>query len=162
VITSKGKSFRYESRYHRTLERLWDYTTREIVFIGERDFVVESRERFMESTFSFVEQLGLSGHTEVANDPFFAIPNIAAKVLNQKMFELKYELRLPVDSDRTIAVASFNFHDQFFGQQFEIQNSASGWVSTGCVGFGLERFTYAFLCRHGIDPQHWPPIPRGG
>lgn len=43
VVSSRGKSFRHESRYHRTLERLWDFSIREIVFLGDREFVRSKR-----------------------------------------------------------------------------------------------------------------------
>lgn len=156
VITTRGKSFRYESKYHRSLERLWDFTIREIVFLGSKEFVLDCRQKFMEAALTWMEELGLTGHCEVASDPFFCSPDTAAKIFNQKMLALKYELRLNVEPERTIAVASFNFHDQFFGERFKIQGGGDGWIRTGCVGFGLERFMYAFLCQYGLDQANWP------
>ncbi|MCY9761949.1 hypothetical protein M5X06_17115 [Paenibacillus alvei] len=158
VITSIGKSFRYESKYHRTLERLWDFSIREIVFMGSRDFVLDNRQKCMEASFSLLQKLGLEGHCEIASDPFFCSHDTAAKIFNQRMQELKYELRLKVASDRTIATASFNFHDHFFGEQFNIKRGEEEWVSTGCVGFGIERFAYAFICQHGLDEKQWSRI----
>ena len=157
VITSKGKSFRYESKYHRTLERLWDFTIREIVFMGTKDFVIDCRRKYMEATFALIESLGLVGHSEVAGDPFFCNADTVAKILNQKMQELKYELRLNIETERTIAAASFNFHDQFFGQSFNIKRGED-WMRTGCVGFGLERLAFAFISRHGLDEKNWLDI----
>ena len=155
VITSKGKSFRHESKYYKTIERLWDFTIREIVFLGDKDFVVSCREKFMKETFKFIDSLGLMGHSEVANDPFFCNTNTAAKIINQRMLELKYELRLNIANEKTISVASFNFHDKFFGKRFNIsQNNEQ--ISSGCVGFGIERFAYAFVCQYGVDPKNWP------
>ncbi len=156
VITSRGKSFRFESRYHQTLERLWDFTIREIVFMGTRDFVLDCRQRFMHQALGLIEELELAGHCEVANDPFFCDQDTAVKVWSQKMLELKYELRINVDQDRTIAAGSFNFHDSFFGEGFNIRHGQENWVRTACVGFGLERLTYAFLCQHGLDRRRWP------
>jgi seryl-tRNA synthetase len=155
VITSKGKSFRYESKYHRTLERLWDFTIREIVFMGSKDFVIDCRQKYMEASFALIERLGLEGHSEVASDPFFCNADTAAKILNQKVQELKYELRLNIAGDRTIAAASFNFHDQFFGERFNIKRGATEWIRTGCVGFGIERLAFAFISQHGLDEQNW-------
>lgn len=158
VITSIGKSFRYESKYHRTLERLWDFSIREIVFMGSRDFVLDSRHKFMEAAFSLFEKLGLEGHCEVASDPFFCSEDTAAKIFNQRMQELKYELRLKVGPDRTIAAASFNFHDHFFGEQFNIKRGETEWMSTGCVGFGIERLVYAFISQYGLDEAQWSKV----
>ncbi len=155
IITSKGKSFRYESKYHRTLERLWDFTIREIVFMGSKDFVLESRQRYMKTSFELIESLGLEGHAEVASDPFFCNADTAAKILNQRMQELKYELRLNIASDKTIAAASFNFHDTFFGDRFNIKRGETEVLKTGCVGFGIERLAYVFLSQHGLDETKW-------
>jgi len=157
VFTSRGKSFRFESRYQRSLERLWDFTIREIVFVGPRDFVVRSRARLMELTFALAAELGLSGYCGVANDPFFVSTDTAERVWSQQLLELKYELRVPLEADRDVAVCSFNFHDRFFGQAFGIESAAvDGAAYTACAGYGLERFAYAFLCQHGLDPSGWP------
>jgi hypothetical protein len=200
VVTSRGKSFRFESRYQRSLERLWDFTIREIVFIGSRDFVLDARSRLMNRTFELAGELGLGGRCEVASDPFFVNADTAQRVWSQQFLELKYELRLPLEPGRDVAVCSFNFHERFFAKSFAItapavesaaggsaagdsaaggsaaRGSAAGGsaaggsaardsaagpdaaadVCTGCAGYGLERFAYAFLCQHGLDPRGWP------
>jgi seryl-tRNA synthetase len=156
VVTSRGKSFRFESKYHHTLERLWDFTIREIVFMGSKEFVLQSRKQFMQHTFQMMEELGLAGFCEIANDPFFCNEDTASKIWSQKILELKYELRLNVAEDRTIAVSSFNFHEDFFGKAFAIRRGDSEWIKTTCVGFGLERLVYAFLCQYGLDMRQWP------
>jgi hypothetical protein len=157
VITSKGKSFRFESRYRKTLERLWDFTIREMVFLGPRDFVLDCRSRFMEHVLTLAEKLELVGYCEVANDPFFCNMDAAEKVWSQRLLELKYELRLNVTRDRTIAVGSFNFHERFFGENFSIGAGKIGNAYTSCIGFGLERLAYAFFCQYGIEKSKWPP-----
>jgi hypothetical protein len=150
VVTSCGKSFRYESRYHRTLERLWDFTIREVVFLGPREFVLDGRHRLMERTFDLVEDWGLSGRCEVANDPFFCQADSVERAWSQRLLELKYELRLDVESPRDVAVASFNFHERFFGAAFGIDSTAGEPAHSACAGFGLERLAYAYLCQHGL------------
>lgn len=155
AVTAAGKSFRFESRYRRSLERLWDFTIREIVFLGSRDYVLAARKRLMERGCELVDSLGLGGRCEVATDPFFAGADTVERVWSQQLLELKYELRLPLDAGRDVAVGSFNFHEQFFGTSFGI--TADGAAAyTGCAGIGLERLTYAFLCRYGLDPRGWP------
>ncbi len=163
VVTSVGKSFRFESRYAKTLERLWDFTIREIVFLGDQADVLASREAFMKRSFQLIEDLGLAGHCEAANDPFFCSGDAASKVFSQRLMELKYELRLPIDSDQTIAAASFNYHSDHFGSCFEITENAGQTAQaahTACVGFGLERLTFAVLSQHGTDRNDWPDILR--
>lgn len=153
VITTRGKSFRHESRYRRSLERLWDFTIREIVFLGSRDEVLHRRARLMELTYALADELGLAGRCEVANDPFFISTDAPERVWSQRLLQLKYELRMPLDGERDVAVCSFNYHERFFADSFGI---GGGDVHTACAGFGLERFAYAFLCRHGTDPAGWP------
>jgi hypothetical protein len=54
-------------------------------------------------------------------------------------------------------VASFNFHERFFGESFGI--TLPDGVTTpfsGCAGFGLERFAFALVCQHGVDVEQWP------
>jgi len=158
VITSKGKSFRNESRYQKTLERLWDFTIREIVFLGSREFVSECRTKLMEASFSLMEELGLTGHAEVANDPFFASPDTVLKTFNQRLQSLKYELRINLEENHTISIASFNYHDHFFGENFNMKFDNDDYIITGCVGFGLERFMFAFLTQYGLNQSNWPNI----
>jgi seryl-tRNA synthetase len=156
VFTSRGKSFRHESRYSRSLERLWDFTIREIVFLGTRDEVLQSRARLMELTYELADELGLTGYCEVANDPFFISEDTPQRLWSQRLLQLKYELRLPLDDQRDVAVCSFNYHEKFFASAFGITSPSTDEVHSACAGFGLERFAYAFLCRHGLDPAGWP------
>jgi seryl-tRNA synthetase len=155
-VTSRGKCFRFESKYQRGLERLWDFTIREIVFLGNARLVKESREAFMQKSLEYVRDLGLVGHCEVANDPFFIAPNTSDKLTAQTLLELKYELRLQIDQTRHIAIGSFNCHYDFFGRNFGIHFPDGTPIHTGCVGFGLERLAYAFVCQYGIDEKDWP------
>jgi seryl-tRNA synthetase len=160
VVTAKGKSFRFEAKYRSGLRRLWDFTIREIVFMGTPGFALASRQAFMERSCDLIDELGLSGTCEVATDLFFGKGDTVGKVFSQRMREAKYELLLDVGQGSPVAVASFNFHDRFFGKAFEIAEATAEPVTTGCVGFGLERLVYAFLCQHGLDPARWPAVVR--
>jgi hypothetical protein len=156
VVTARGRSFRHESRYHADLERLWDFTIREIVFVGSRGFVAECREAFLARATDLLDRLDLAGRCELAHDPFFGGPKGGPSVSSQRMLALKYEARLAVAADRTIAVGSFNLHDQHFGDAFQITGEDGRAAYSACVGFGLERLCYAVLCQHGLDPGGWP------
>lgn len=160
TVTSRGRSFRHESGYARTLERLWDFTIREVVFLGTRQQVLDARERLMELIFQFVDELGLAGWCEVANDPFFIGSDATTRAWSQRQLELKYELRLPWAARRDLAVGSFNFHDDFFGRSFHITGEDAAPISSACAGFGLERLSYAVVCQHGYQPERWPPAVR--
>lgn len=156
VVTARGKSFRHESRYHTSLERLWDFTIRETVFLGDRDHVLRCRAAFLDRVKELVEELALPARLEVANDPFFASGDAGTRIWSQRLLELKCELRMDVEPGHGVAVGSFNLHDRFFGDAFGIRLPDGELAYSGCVGFGLERLAYAFVCRHGLDPGGWP------
>lgn len=156
AITARGRSFRFESKYEHNLERLWDFTIREVVFLGSARFVREQRRRLMEIAFELVEAWGLAGHCETANDPFFAPADGGDEQFLQRLMALKYELRLGIDGGATLAAASFNLHNDFFGGAFGIRSNGGSTAQTACAGFGLERLAFAFLCQHGLDPRGWP------
>ncbi|WP_406414803.1 hypothetical protein [Streptomyces sp. NBC_01614] len=156
AVTTRGKTFRFEARYRRSLERLWEFTMREVVFFGDRNSVVEQRRRMVSAVCDLVDELGLAGRVEVANDPFFLNEQVADYVQVQRVMELKYELCLPVEAGRSVAAGSFNVHGDRFGSVFGISDADGGTAHTACVGFGLERFAYAVFCQHGADPGAWP------
>jgi len=160
VVTSRGKSFRFESHYESGLDRLWDFTIRETVFLGPDVYVVDSRRHFLEEAFRLVDRLGLAARCEVANDHFFGDAS-KDSVLSQRLMELKYEIVADIADGRHIAVGSFNLHGSHFGEVFDIAQG-DGPSDTGCVGFGLERLAYAFVTQHGIDPSGWPEAVRAG
>ena len=52
--------------------------------------------------------------------------------------------------DRT-AVASFNYHQDHFGEAFGIELHDGSRAHSACLGFGLERITLALFAAHGSD-----------
>ncbi|MFJ2766861.1 hypothetical protein [Streptomyces sp. NPDC087300] len=156
TVTSRGKSFRFEARYSRSLERLWDFTIRETVFFGSQESVAAKRQAFLEATCDLVTELGLAGHVEAANDPFFGGGETPRRVIAQRLHRLKYELRLPAEEGRTVAVGSFNVHGTTFGESFGITLPDGGFTHSACTGFGLERFAFALFCRYGAQERDWP------
>lgn len=155
-----GKCFRYESRNMIDLRRLWDFTMREIVFLGSRDSVQSSRARSIDMMCEFLEQHRLAGEIRTASDPFFIAPEAAPKTCFQLSSESKFEVSLLLPGGERIAVASHNYHADFFGRAFNIILEPAGHSHTGCVAFGLERWVYAFLAQHGSDLRNWPAIVR--
>jgi len=162
AATSVGHCFRYESTNMSSLERMWDFTMREIIFVGPADFVLDSRESARKQVAQFLETIGMAYKVESANDPFF-VGEFRKQAAFQNAFQLKYEVRarLPF-KDRTLAVGSYNYHQDFFGRHLNITLPDGKPTHTGCVAFGLERLAYAFLCQFGLDPAAWPaPIREG-
>ncbi len=97
----------------------------------------------------------MNSFMEIANDPFFT-NDFQVKASFQRNQEMKYELRLTIPYlDKSIACSSVNFHSNTFGNAFNIKMGKRPAV-TGCVGFGIERWAFAFLAQFGLDEANWP------
>ena len=159
VATAVGPCFRYESSNLTSLERLWNFTMREVIFVGSREFVLDSRETARQRMRRVFEEISLAYRVESATDPFF-IGEFRKQSAFQSAFQLKYEIRahLPF-KDSTLAVGSYNYHQNFFGRHLNITLPDGAPAHTGCVAFGLERMAYAYLAQFGLDPEKWhPPV----
>jgi len=150
VYTAQGRCFRYESKNLAGLDRLWEFSMREIVWLGERADVLFAREGAIALGWKLVELLDLSARLETACDPFFA-QDFPSLRFFQLANDLKYELKIDVAPDRAIACASFNYHEQFFGTRFGIRTADGGPAHSVCAAFGLERLLYACFCQHGLE-----------
>ena len=156
AATSVGHCFRYEGINLTSLERLWDFTMREVIFVGPRDYVLENREIARQRMATYFEQIGLAYRVESANDPFF-IGEFRKQAAFQSAFDLKFEIRASLPfKDSTLAVGSYNYHQDFFGRNLRISLPDGSPAHTGCVAFGLERIAFAYLAQYGLDPERWP------
>jgi hypothetical protein len=160
TATAVGNCFRYEAINLVSLERLWNFTMREIIFVGPKDFVLSNREVARQRMSEWFSRIGLAYRVESANDPFF-IGEFRKQAAFQSAFQLKYEIRaaLPFKGS-TLAVGSYNYHQDFFGRSLNISLEDGSPAHTGCVAFGLERIAFAFLAQYGLDPAAWPEIVR--
>lgn len=160
AATAVGNCFRYESVNLASLERLWNFTMREVIFVGSKDFVLQNRETGRERMRGFFEEIGLAYRVESANDPFF-IGEFKKQAAFQSAFQLKFEIRagLPFKQS-TLAVGSYNYHQDFFGRSLNITLPDGSPAHTGCIAFGLERMAFAFLSQYGLDAANWPDAAR--
>jgi len=155
AITAVGKCFRYESSNLTGLERLWDFTMREIIVAGSAAYVLSSRERLIDLSAQFLDELGMAYEIRTATDPFF-VDSYAVQSAYQQGFELKFELLAPLPyNGKKLAVGSINYHQDFFGRSFGIE-TGEGPAHTACLGFGYERLVLAFLAQYGVDEKNWP------
>ena len=166
VATAVGNCFRYEAINLVSLERLWNFTMREVIFIGPKEFVLENREIARQRMSQALEEFGLAYRVESANDPFF-IGEFRKQAAFQSAFQLKFEIRArlpfrtqPAANPATLAVGSYNYHQDFFGRSLDIRLPDGSPAHTGCVAFGLERIAFAFLAQFGLDPAAWPAAVR--
>jgi len=143
ALTCCGRCFRGDTV---DSAHLWEFTMREIVFVGSASFVRAQRERWMEKVRAWAEHLYLDAELVPAEDPFFAAENRGKKLL-QQLKQLKFELRARDGSGADMAIASFNLHENFFTQRFNISLRDHQPAFSGCVAFGLERWAMALLAR---------------
>jgi seryl-tRNA synthetase len=155
-----GSCFRYEAGNTSDLRRLWDFTMREVVFMGTREDVLRRREAAIHRVAELLDEHGLAGEIRTASDPFFVAPDAAAKTYFQLSSETKFEISLLLPESERLAVGSFNYHTDFFGRAFAIAVDGHGPMHSVCVAFGLERWVHAVLAQHGANPEHWPAIMR--
>lgn len=156
-MTAHGTCWRHEGDRTSPLERGWAFTMRELVCVGSPSRVDAFRRRGMEMGAALARSLGLEMEIVEATDPFFA-PTARGRELLQRVKSLKHELVLPIGDGRTVAAASFNDHERFFGDAFDIRLPDDTIAASGCVAFGVERWLLAFLVAHGPDAERWPRI----
>ncbi|SHE11411.1 Amino acid--[acyl-carrier-protein] ligase 1 [Chlamydia abortus] len=155
AVTAISKCHRFESRNHTDFGRLLDFSMREIVFVGKPDYVKENRLKSLEYIQDLAREWEVDSYLEVANDPFFT-NDFQVKASFQRNQEMKYELRLTIPYlNKSIACSSVNFHSNTFGSAFNIKVGKRNAV-TGCVGFGIERWVFAFLSQFGLEESGWP------
>jgi seryl-tRNA synthetase len=156
AATAVGNCFRYEAINLKSLERLWNFSMREVIFVGSKEYVLENRETARKWMGPILERAGLAYRVESANDPFF-IGEFRKQAAFQSAFQLKFEIRarLPF-KESTLAVGSYNYHQDFFGRNLNITLPDGSPAHTGCVAFGLERIAFAFLAQYGLEPEGWP------
>ncbi len=136
--------------------RMQTFRVREFVRIGQPTQVLTFRDRWLERGQVFIRDLGLPGHIDTANDPFFGRPG-RLMAASQREQRLKYEMLVPINGDaKPTACLSFNYHLDHFGEAWGIELADGSRAFSGCVGFGLERLAIALLQYHGFEPNAWP------
>lgn len=155
LMSASGLCWRHEGSRLAPLERGWAFTMREIVCLGAERDVRGLLDRGVVHAEGLARDLGLATVLSVANDPFFA-PTSRGRAALQRIKGLKHELVFRFPDGRPLAIASFNDHERFFGEAFDISLHDGGAASSGCVAFGVERWLLAVLVTHGTSPSSWP------
>jgi seryl-tRNA synthetase len=150
----EAEVFRHEPS--RSLDRLQSFRMREFVRIGSPPEIEEFRERWLARAPLIAADLGLKYSIEVANDPFFGrVGQLMA--VSQRQQALKFELLIPYYEKATpTACMSFNYHRDYFGQVWGIQDERGETAHTSCVAFGIDRLVVALFASHGLDLHQWP------
>ncbi len=153
LMTAEGVCWRHEGDRLSPLERGWAFRMREIVCLGTPAEVEEFRQRWMLRATEFADSLGLTVETVQATDPFFA-PTARGKAVLQRIKALKHELMVRFPDGRSLAIGSFNNHERFFGESFQISLANGEVAASGCVAFGIERWLLAVLAANGAAAEN--------
>ncbi|MDE1145768.1 MAG: hypothetical protein PW843_04005 [Azospirillaceae bacterium] len=156
TLTMQNHVFRYEAGNFRPLARGWDFTVRDIVFFGATADLEGLRRQVMDRTLAMCAALDLDVTLELANDPFF-LDASRDKAVYQRLGDVKYELLASLPGrDGGLAISSFNLHRDYYTRLYDIGLEGGGGAESACMGFGLDRWLYAFVAQKGLDPQGWP------
>jgi hypothetical protein len=140
-----GKCTRIEEHGGDTLERLFNFTISEIVFVGTKKYCEKSLSDAIFYTKQMLDGFGLQYYLELASDPFFGNKaRLKEKVQLQSGSKIEIRAEIP-NENRTVAIGSFNFHGKKFVENFSIH----GAVTTACFGWGLERFIHVMMLQKG-------------
>lgn len=141
-IITKARVYRYEGNRYNETGRFWDYTVREMVFVGSVDYVRKMLKEIMDKTITYAKNITPKAKLVQSSDVFFSCKRNEIKKKLQLANEKKFEVIIPIDGE-DVAVASFNFHGNHFSMPFHFDQKGS--IVSGCVGFGLERWLLAKL-----------------
>jgi len=146
-ISTVATCFRREDHFD-GLRRLLGFTMREIVCVGGREDVLAHLAHYRGRLVEFAARLGLPVEVRPASDPFFDAGG--ARALMQRLFPVKEEFVY----NGSLAIASVNFHRNFFGERLDIRTAGDGsYAFSGCVAFGLERWISALGDHFGEGPD---------
>jgi seryl-tRNA synthetase len=143
LVTLLGQCFRNEDHFD-GLRRLKAFRMREVVALGTPDQVSAHLERSAHFLDALAEAIGLPLERRAARDPFY--DRTGDRAAFQEIVPVKHEY-----VHQELAVASVNTHHTFFGERCGIHLPDGGPVSTGCVGFGIERWLHSLALHFAGD-----------
>jgi seryl-tRNA synthetase len=135
-VTTSANCFRRETSFDQN--RLLGFYMREIVCVGEQDAVLAHLADFKRRITEFAVALELPLALEPSADPFFDAGG--SRALMSKLFPTKEEFIYRRDG-LEVAIGSLNYHRNFFGERCGILLPDGSAAFSGCVAFGLERWT---------------------
>jgi len=151
LYTTYNRVFRNEGSQR--LDRLLSFSVRDIIVVGDEEYVRKTREVFLQKAGAFIKELLIEAKIVRATDPFFATKS--SKAFMQKTADLKHEIQawIPYDG-KAIAVGSINLHLDTFGKRFSM-NVKNGTAFSACFGIGFERLTYSLFAQNGPILDSW-------
>jgi hypothetical protein len=133
--TLRTKVYRNEPDGY-NLTRFWEFSVREIVFIGTDDYTKSALARF----HALISSKMPGTRIVSASDHFFPSRQNRIKGITQVQRQTKQEVVVPVYDN--MAIGSLNFHGTNIWsavRQLASPKIQDEQIVTGCLGFGLER-----------------------
>jgi seryl-tRNA synthetase len=161
TLTGRGNCFRHEVKWRENNFRKREFTMREIVFIGQEEWVLNTRNEILNVVWDLFESIGLQGRIATATDPFFFSQDLKTKGTYQMMSNAKYELIVTTSDKKEVSIASFNYCQDVLCSKYDIRDEMELPLHSGCVAFGIDRWKEAILDKYGYDPKNWPEINLG-
>jgi len=137
VVTAGGRCFRHEATVDAGRRQI-EFEMREIVLLGAADWVRGTAQAGSERLGMIAREFALAGQWRAAEDPFF-LPRAQGQALMQRLKETKLEYCLEGDAEE-LALASVNFHGDFFGKRFDIRDADGNFIHTACIAAGIDRW----------------------
>jgi seryl-tRNA synthetase len=155
LTTAMQSCYRFEGKSTGGLERLREFKMREFIAMGEPEFVQYFQNKFINIASKLCEDFEINCQLKSASDPFF-IDDYNAKRIFQTGFELKLELLTQFKKAPSLAISSINYHQDYFGNSFNLRLHNGKAAHSCCIGFGLDRWCSTIFSTHGVDPMKWP------
>lgn len=151
-----GRCFRNEKGNLKTLERLCEFTMKELVCIGTPEQTTRFLDRCRELWLSWQEVFHLNLRIDTANDSFFA-SNYRKLRMFQLLGDSKVECRWLVPSSGDyVSCSSANAHRTHFTKTYDIRTAGTdAYCHSSCFAFGIERLAFCLLSQLGLDPEAW-------
>ncbi len=160
-----GPSYRWEAGGLHGVERLIEFHRIEVVWLGKPEQVIDIRNKLLERYEYFMDKVLDLEWRWAWVTPWYleqegAIAEIKGVEINRPG-TIDFEIWLPYrgpreDRKNWLEVGNISIHGTKFTEPFKIRHNKGIILWTGCSGFGIERWTIAFLAQRGFDPENWP------
>lgn len=165
-----GPSFRWEAGGLYGVERVIEFHRVEVVWLGKPEQVVEIRNQLLERYEYLMDKvLDLEWRWAWVTPWYYEQAGVVEE--EKKKLDINqpgtidFEAWLPYrgpreDRKNWLEIGNISIHGTKFTGPFKIKHNKGETLWTGCSGFGVERWTIAFLAQHGFNPENWPKEPR--